>query len=60
MAKKKNEKTESEKVTVFSKRLGDIICPDGNKLCFEKSLEVNEEMWEWLNKSFPKEILKIN
>jgi len=60
MAKKKIEKTDRDTVTVFSKRLGDVICPDGTKICFDNSVEVTEGTWEWLDKSFPKEIIKIN
>jgi hypothetical protein len=60
MAKKKVEKKDSDMVRVFSKREGIVICPDGTIIEFEKSLEVSNETWNWIEKTFSNIIIRVD
>jgi len=48
------------KVRAFSKREGDVICPDGSVIKFQQATLVTPEIWEWLNKSFSGFMLKVD
>lgn len=58
---KDEPKTEiSDKIRVFSKRIGEIRCPDGSVLKYQSSILVSKEIGEWLFASFPTFILKVD
>lgn len=61
MAKLEEVKKEDPvKVRVFSKREGDVVCPDGSLMKFQQATLVMPEVWEWLQKSFPGLMLKVD
>lgn len=60
MARKEDKIENHGKTRIFSKREGKIICPDGTIVEFEKVLLVAKETAEWLFKSFPDIILKVD
>lgn len=54
-------KTEiSDKIRVFSKRIGEIRCPDGSVLRHQSAVLVTKETADWLFASFPTFILKVD
>lgn len=57
---KKEDKKDPTLVGIFSKREGDIICSDGTVLKFEQITHVKKEIAEWLFKSFPGLLLKVD
>jgi hypothetical protein len=50
----------SDKVRVFSNRVGEIRCPDGSVLKFQSAVLVTKETADWLFASFPTFILKVD
>lgn len=56
-----NKKAEdSNLITVFSRRKGNIICVDGTVIEFEKPMLVDKDVFIWLDKSFPGQIIQID
>jgi flavin-binding protein dodecin len=53
-----NETT--DKIRVFSNRVGEIRCPDGSVLKYQSAILVSKEIADWLFVSFPKLILKVD
>jgi hypothetical protein len=60
MSKVEVRKEDSEKVRVFSKREGDVICPDGSIMKFQQVTLVSKETKDWLFTSFPSLMLKVD
>ena len=65
MAKHEEKKAEpkresSDKVRVFSNRVGEIRCPDGSVLKHQSAVLVTKETADWLFASFPTFILKVD
>ena len=60
MSKVEVRKEDSEKVRVFSKREGDVICPDGSIMKFQQVTLVSKETRDWLFTSFPGLMLKVD
>ena len=50
----------SDKVRVFSNRIGEIRCPDGSVLKHQSAVLVTKETADWLFASFPTFILKVD
>lgn len=56
---KETKKEDSNLVRILSKRLGDVVCPDGTLVKAQQVALVKPEMAEWLIKSFGSLMLKI-
>jgi hypothetical protein len=53
-------KENADKIRVFSKRPGEIRCPDGSVLKHQSAILVSKEIADWLFASFPTLILKVD
>ena len=60
MSKVEIKKEDTEKVRIFSKREGDVICPDGSIMKFQQVTLVSKETRDWLFTSFPGLMLKVD
>lgn len=51
---------DSDKVRIFSNRQGDIICKDGIVIKFESVTSVDKDLAEYLIKSHPEHIKRVD
>lgn len=60
MSKKDIKREDADKIRIFSKREGDVVCVDGTLVQFQKTVLVDQAIGEWLLKSYPDLMMKID